>query len=51
VCKGAVSSSQRSRKRLPQCLADEIILAANRDINSFAVGKKEEIERIAASAR
>ena len=51
VCKGAVQSSHKSRKRLPQSLADEIILASKRDINSYAVGKKEELERIAASAR
>jgi small subunit ribosomal protein S7 len=51
VCKGAVNSSHKSRKRLPQTLADEIIMASKRDINSFAVSKKEEIERISASAR
>ena len=51
ICKGAVNSSQKSRKRLPQTLANEIILASNRDINSYTVGKKEELERIAASAR
>jgi small subunit ribosomal protein S7 len=51
VCKGTMNSSQKSRKRLPQCLADELILASKMDINSFAVSKKEEVERIAASAR
>ncbi len=51
ICKGAVKSSNKSRKRLPRTLADEIILASKRDISSFAVGKKEELERIAASAR
>jgi small subunit ribosomal protein S7 len=51
ICKGAVASSHKNRKPLQQCLADEVILAAKRDINSFAVTKKEEIERIAASAR
>ncbi len=51
VCRGAVQSSHKSRKRLPQSLANEIILASKRDISSFAVGKKEEVERIAASAR
>jgi small subunit ribosomal protein S7 len=33
------------------CLAEEIILASKADMNSFAVSKKEEMERIAASAR
>ena len=51
ICRGAVQSSHKSRKRLPQSLADELVLASKRDINSFAVGKKEEVERIAASAR
>jgi small subunit ribosomal protein S7 len=51
ICRGAVQSSHKSRRSLPQSLANEIILASKRDINSFAVGKKEEVERIAASAR
>lgn len=51
ICRGAVQSSHKSRKRIPQSLANEIILASKRDISSFAVGKKEEVERIAASAR
>jgi small subunit ribosomal protein S7 len=51
VCRGAVQSSHKSRRRLPQSLANEIILASKRDINSYAVGKKEEVERIASSAR
>ncbi len=51
VCRGAVQSSHKNRKRLPQTLANEIILASKRDISSFAVGKKDEVVRIAASAR
>jgi len=51
ICSGAISSSHNNKKRLQQCLADEIILASKREINSFAVAKKEELERIAASAR
>ncbi len=51
ICHGAIQSSHNNKKRLQQCLADEIILASKREINSFAVGKKEELERIAASAR
>ncbi len=51
ICRGAVQSSHKSRRSLPQSLANEIILASKRDISSFAVGKKEEVERIAASAR
>ena len=51
ICKGAVNSSNRSRRRLPETLANELILASKKDINSFTVSKKEELERIAASAR
>jgi small subunit ribosomal protein S7 len=51
ICRGALSSSHNNKKRLEQCLADEIVLASNREINSYAVAKKEELERIAASAR
>jgi small subunit ribosomal protein S7 len=51
ICKGAVSSSHRNKKRMALCLAEEIIMASKADMNSFAVSKKEEMERIAASAR
>jgi small subunit ribosomal protein S7 len=51
ICKGAVSSSHKNKKRMEVCLAEEIILASKADMNSFAVSKKEEMERIAASAR
>jgi small subunit ribosomal protein S7 len=32
-------------------LADELILASKNDMNSFSVAKKEEVERVAQSAR
>jgi small subunit ribosomal protein S7 len=51
ICKGAVNSSHRNKKRMEVCLAEEIILASKADMNSFAISKKEEMERIAASAR
>ena len=51
ISKGAVSSSHRNKKRMEVCLAEEIILASKADMNSFAVSKKEELERIASSAR
>jgi len=34
-----------------ECIANELILAANRDLNSGAIKRKEEKERIAASTR
>lgn len=51
ICKGAVSATHKNRKSMGECLANEIIMASRGDINSFAVAKKEEIERVAASAR
>jgi small subunit ribosomal protein S7 len=51
ICKGAVRATYKSKKPIAQCLAEEIILASKGDMNSWAVGKKEEIERVAASSR
>ncbi len=51
ICKGAVKSSHKNRKDAAVCLAEELIFASKRDMNSFAVNKKEDIERVAASAR
>lgn len=51
ICKGAVNSSHKNKKRVELCLAEEIILASKADMNSYAISKKEEMERIAASAR
>jgi len=51
VCTGALEQSHKSKKPIEECLADEIIAASNNDMNSFSVSKKEEIERVAASAR
>ncbi len=51
ICKGAIKSSMKNKKRIEQCLADELINAAKNDMTSFSVSKKEELERVAASAR
>lgn len=51
ICQGALESSHKSRKPIGECLADEIIAAAKGDMNCYSVGKKEEIERVSASAR
>jgi len=48
---GVRSSSFSTPKSVEECLADELILAAKGDSNSYAVKKKEEIERIALSSR
>jgi small subunit ribosomal protein S7 len=51
VCQGALESSHKSKKPIEECLADEIIAAAKNDVSCFSVAKKEEIERVASSAR
>ena len=51
VARGAVQSSFKSTKPIAECLASELILASKNDMNSFSVSKKEEVERVAQSAR
>ncbi len=51
ICQGAVQASFRSTTPIEECLASEILKASKADINSFAVAKKEEMERISGSAR
>ncbi len=48
---GAIQASRKSTKAIETCLAEEIRLAAKGDLTSFAVGRKEEVERVAQSAR
>lgn len=49
--KGAVKASYKNKKSIAQCLAEEIIKASNGDRDAFAVSRKEEMERMAQSAR
>ncbi len=51
ITTAAVRATFKSPKSASRCLADEILMASVGDINSYAIGKKEEMERIAASAR
>jgi small subunit ribosomal protein S7 len=51
ICKGVVNSTQKNKKGVHFCLADEIIKASKNDLSSFAVAKKNDIERVAKSAR
>jgi len=49
---GSFSSAKGGRgKPIEQCLSDEILLAAKGDMTSQAIQKKEELERVAGSAR
>lgn len=51
ICRGSIKSTFKSRKPMAECLANEIIKAAEGSTESFAVAKRDEMERIAASAR
>ena len=48
---GAFAASFRNRKPIEECLAEELIMASNYDLKSFAIARKEETERIAKGAR
>jgi len=48
---GARTASFRNTKTLAECLADELINAAKGSSNSFAIKKKDELERVAKSNR
>jgi len=51
ICNGAMNSAHGSKKRIWETLASEIILCANKDMNSHAMAKRDEVERVAGSAR
>jgi len=51
LTEGARKNSLNNPRTLDECVAEELILAANRDVKSFAVSKRNEIERIARSSR
>tara|TARA_B000000565_G_scaffold157967_1_gene119498 strand:- start:424 stop:978 length:555 start_codon:yes stop_codon:yes gene_type:complete len=48
---GAAAATMKSKKSLTEGIISELTKAADGDVNSFAVGKRHEVERIAASAR
>ena len=48
---GAREASFRNIKTIAECLADEIMNAAKGSSNSYAINKKDEIERVAKSNR
>ena len=51
LAKGAQQGTHKSKRTLTSCIINELNKAAAGDVTSFAVSKKEELERIAASAR
>lgn len=48
---GSTQATRKSTRTLTQGIVTEISKAANGDVTSYAIGKREEVERIAASAR
>ncbi len=51
ISKGVWKSTFKTKKTAAEVLASELTFASNGDMRSFAVSKKEEIERIAKAAR
>jgi small subunit ribosomal protein S7 len=51
IAQGARAMAFRNPKPIEECLADELILAATNDPKSYAIQKKDEIERIAFASR
>jgi small subunit ribosomal protein S7 len=51
LCEGARQASMHNPRSIAECLAEELILAANHDTKSHAVSKRHEMERIARASR
>ncbi|MBC7085433.1 MAG: 30S ribosomal protein S7 [Methanomethylovorans sp.] len=51
IAMGASQASFKSRRSLAECLATELIAAANRDAKCFSINRKDAKERVAKAAR
>jgi small subunit ribosomal protein S7 len=51
LCEGARQASVNNPRSIEECVAEELILAANHDVKSYAVAKRNEIERVAQASR
>jgi small subunit ribosomal protein S7 len=51
IAEGARKTSFGNPRSFEECLAEELILAANKDAKSYAVQKRNEMERVAQSSR
>jgi small subunit ribosomal protein S7 len=51
ITEGARRASLNNPRSIEECLAEEVILAANKDVKSYAFSKRNETERIARSSR
>jgi small subunit ribosomal protein S7 len=51
ITEGARNTSINSPRSIDECLAEELIMAGNHDMKSYAVAKRNEIERVAQASR
>ena len=51
ITEGARAAAANSPRSIQEALADELVLASNKDIKSAGVAKRNEIERVAQSSR
>jgi len=51
ICQGVTAASFKSAKPIEECLADELLKASRGEMESAAITRKEELERVAGSAR
>lgn len=51
LSEGARQAAVNNPRSIEECVADELVLAANHDMKSYAVAKRHEIERVAQSSR
>jgi small subunit ribosomal protein S7 len=51
ISDGARQSAVNNPRSIEECLAEELIMAGNKDMKSFAVAKRHEIERVAQASR
>jgi small subunit ribosomal protein S7 len=51
ITEGARQASINNPRSIDECLAEELIMAGNRDMKSYGVAKRNEIERVAQASR
>lgn len=51
ITTGAQRSAFKSKRSVASCLADEIIATSKGDVRSFAMNRKDSVERVAKAAR
>lgn len=51
ITEGARAATINTPRSIEECIADELVLAANNDIKSAGIAKRHEIERVAQSSR